>query len=90
MSATHAGSTSGANLCHLLVRRARNVAMSKSVAPLAVIRWSFHAHSFCRPAPRSGVSILPAVEDRVAVTIGPQPAQFRSLRMLQAGDGAAG
>src|SRR5260221_14082612 len=39
MSATHAGSTSDGNLCHLLVRRARNVAMSKSVAPVAVIRW---------------------------------------------------
>src|SRR5208282_1642882 len=39
MSATHAGSTSGGNLCHLLVRRARNVAISKSVAPAAVIFW---------------------------------------------------
>ena len=31
MSATQAGSTSSGNLCHLLVRRARRVAMSKSV-----------------------------------------------------------
>src|SRR5215468_3500022 len=38
MSATHAGSTSGGNLCHLLVRRARNVAMSKSVASVVVMR----------------------------------------------------
>src|SRR5262249_6049634 len=38
MSATHAGSTSGGNLCHLLVRRARNLAMSKSVAPIVVMR----------------------------------------------------
>src|SRR5271170_6478719 len=39
MSATQAGSTSGGNLCHLLVRRACNVAMSKSVAPAAVMFW---------------------------------------------------
>jgi hypothetical protein len=32
------GSTSGGNLCHLLVRRARNLAMSKSVAPVVVMR----------------------------------------------------
>jgi len=38
MSATHAGSTSGGNLCHLLVRRARNLAMSKSVAAVVVMR----------------------------------------------------
>ena len=38
MSATHAGSTSGVNLCHLFVRRARNVAMSKSVALVVLIR----------------------------------------------------
>src|SRR5215831_1955159 len=40
MSATHAGSTSGGNLCHLLVRRARNLAMSKSVAAVVVMRFS--------------------------------------------------
>ena len=38
MSATHAGSTSGGNLCHLVVRRARNLAMSKSVAWVVVMR----------------------------------------------------
>src|SRR5215467_4700030 len=38
MSATHAGSTSGGNLCHLFVRRARNLAMSKSVAAVVVMR----------------------------------------------------
>ena len=38
MSATHAGSTSGGNLCHLLVRRARNLGMSKSVIPVVVMR----------------------------------------------------
>ena len=41
MSATHAGSTSGGNLCHLLVRRARNLAMSKSVASVVVMRFLF-------------------------------------------------
>jgi hypothetical protein len=40
MSATHAGSTSGGNLCHLLVRRPRNVSMSKSVAPVVVMHLS--------------------------------------------------
>src|SRR5262249_5883391 len=38
MSATHAGTTSGGNLCHLLVRRARNLAMSKSVASVVLMR----------------------------------------------------
>src|ERR1700730_5063301 len=38
MSATHAGSTSGGTLCHLLVCRARNLAMSKSVAAVVVMR----------------------------------------------------
>src|SRR5262249_22125534 len=38
MSATHAGNTSGGNLCHLLVRRARNLAMSKSVASVVLMR----------------------------------------------------
>jgi len=38
MSATHAGSTSGGNLCHLFVRRARNLVMSKSVAAVVVMR----------------------------------------------------
>src|ERR1700733_15346320 len=42
MSATHAGSTSGGNLCHLLVRRTRNVAMSKSVAPV-ILASSLHS-----------------------------------------------
>src|SRR5580704_3106559 len=42
MSATHAGSTSGGNLCHLLVRRTRNVAMSKSVAPF-ILASSLHS-----------------------------------------------
>src|ERR1700756_2730784 len=37
MSATHAGSTSEGNLCHLLVRRARNLAMSKSVVAVFAI-----------------------------------------------------
>src|ERR1700693_871473 len=48
MSATQAGSTSSGNLCHLLVRRARRVAMSKSVAPVAM--WLLSA------VPRVGIA----------------------------------
>lgn len=47
MSATHAGSTSAGNLCHLLVRRARNVATSKSVAPV-ILRGLSTPHSRLR------------------------------------------
>jgi hypothetical protein len=43
MSATHAGSTSGGNLCHLLVRHHCNVVMSKSDAPVVAVHWSSRA-----------------------------------------------
>src|ERR1700751_4906173 len=55
MSATHAGRTSGGNLCHLFVRRARNLAMSKSVASVVVMRLP---SAVARPLGRRGSAEL--------------------------------